>query len=264
MKKILLLITLIIVYTAIANAQEAGQVVALKGRATIERERKIAQAVLKEKIYLNDIIQTMEASRAKLLFVDDSLLTLAERTKLFVKEYFYSEEKKRSRTILNLIDGKMRSLVGNADFEVHTPTVVVAARGTYFITWIGEEDGIPVTDVYVISGSVDVRNINPAIVGVVRLEGGMMSRIHRDKPPLPPTRAPDTIVKELIDATEIVTEPKLEEKPIIERPFLEPTIPAEAVSGAERPPFTQPITNQEPPKTNLTPIKIRIPLPEVQ
>lgn len=264
MRRILLFTALIIMFSSIASAQEAGQIVALKGRATIERERKIAQAVLKEKIYLNDIVQTMEASRAKLLFVDDSLLTLAEKSKLFVKEYLYSEEKKRSRTILKLIDGKMRSFVGNADFEVHTPTVVVAARGTYFITWIEEEDGIPVSGVYVISGSVDVRNINPAIVGVVRLESGMMSRIHRDKPPLPPTLAPDIIVKELIDTTEIVTEPKLEEIHIIERPFIEPTIPAEVVSGAEKPPLTQPITNQEPPKTNLTPVKIRIPLPEAQ
>lgn len=258
-----LIIIIVLLISGVSYAQEAGQLVALKGRATIERERKVFPAILKQKLLLNDMIQTMEASRAKLLFIDDSLLTLAEKSKLYIKEYLYSEENKRSKTILNLIDGKMRSLVGNADFEVHTPTMVVAARGTYFITWIEHEEGIPVSGVYVISGVVEVKNINPAISGVVRLESGMMSRAHRDKPPQPPTHAPEGIVKELIDATELKSEAKLEEKPIVEKPVIAPEIaPHEVIEGTEKPPLTQPITNQEPPKTNLTPVKIRIPLPE--
>lgn len=262
MIKRLLIIIGVLLISVVSYAQEAGQVVALKGRATIERERSVFPAVLKQKLLLNDTIRTMEASRAKLLFIDDSLLTLAEKSKLYIKEYIYSEEKKRSKSILNLIDGKMRSLVGNSDFEVHTPTVVVAARGTYFITWVEEEDGIPVSGVYVISGVVDVRNINPAIVGVIRLEGGMMSRVHRDKPPQPPTHAPEGMVKELMDATEVKSESKIEEKPIVEKPVSAPEItPTEAIGVTEKPPLTQPITNQEPPKTNLTPVKIRIPVP---
>src|SRR5438876_11223448 len=44
-----------------------------------------------------------------------------------------------------MIQGKARALVGKlfaglgSKFEVHTPTAVAAARGTYFVVWIEEK-----------------------------------------------------------------------------------------------------------------------------
>src|SRR5207245_8550360 len=48
-------------------------------------------------------------------------------------------------SVLRMIQGKARALVGKlfaglgSKFEVHTPTAVAAARGTYFVVWIEEK-----------------------------------------------------------------------------------------------------------------------------
>lgn len=242
-------------------ADDAGMIVALKGRAVIHRDTSASYAVLKEKLYLMDTVETREASRAKILFRDDSMLTLAEKSRLSIREYLYAEGKK-GKSVFYLMDGKLRSLVGGNEFEVHTPTMVVAARGTYFITWFGIEEGTPVSGIAVLEGVVDVSNINPAIVGVVRLERGTMSKVLENKPPAPAMPTPPALLKELIDTTELQTTPEAEHKPLVEEkaPAIRQQIEAPSVTEQKVLPLTPPLENQTPP-TN-TPVKIRIPIPE--
>ncbi len=260
-KKAVLILMLLMFIPAIVGAEEAGLIVAIKGKVTILRDAKTINAILKDKIFLKDTVETKEASRAKMLFRDDSILTLAENSRVNIKEYLYSEDKK-GKSIFNLIDGKLRSLVGNSEFEVHTPTMVVAARGTYFIAYVGIEEGIPVSGVAVIEGFVDIYNINPAIVGVVRLERGTMSKVFENRLPTPSAPTPPSLLKELINATELQSAPEAEK-----------TLPPPETKAAEQPtpspvpliehkaeiPLTPPI-NQTPPST--TPVTIRIPIPE--
>jgi hypothetical protein len=93
-----------------------------------------------------------------MLFIDDSVLTLGEKSKVVVKEYVYSKEK-GGKSIFNLIDGKMKAVVGKAKFEVHTPTVVAAARGTVILIETGVRNGVPYTDVISLEGKVEVTPI---------------------------------------------------------------------------------------------------------
>ena len=74
----------------------------------------------------------MKASRTKMRFIDDSILTLGENSRVSIKEYIYSKDK-GGKSIFNLLDGKMRSVVGKTRFEIHTPTAVAAARGTIIL-----------------------------------------------------------------------------------------------------------------------------------
>ncbi|HXX82219.1 MAG TPA: FecR family protein, partial [Thermodesulfovibrionales bacterium] len=118
-------------------ADNVGSVVALKGAALIQRDAKPIEAKLKDGILLQDTVETKESSKAKLLFIDDSILTMAEKSKVIIREFIYSKDAK-GRSIFNLIDGKMRSVVGRNEFEIHTPTVVAAARGTVFECEVGK------------------------------------------------------------------------------------------------------------------------------
>jgi hypothetical protein len=229
----------------------------------ILRDTKTINAVLKDKIFLKDTIETKEESRAKMLLKDDSILTLAEKSKVNIKEYIYSKDKK-GKSIFNLMDGKLRSLVGKNEFEVHTPTAVAAARGTYFIIWAEIEEGVPVSGVAVLEGMVDIRNIDPAIAGVVTLERGTMGKVFENRPPAPPVPVPPSLMNELIEATEVQNSPETSTITVPEgRETIEqPTTPGPAplIEREGQLPQTPPIENQLP--TNTTPVRIRIPIPE--
>jgi hypothetical protein len=100
---------------------------------------------LRESVYFKDVIETQADSRAKALFEDDSILTVGENSRVEVNEYIYDPANNQRSTILRLFQGRARALVGKlfaglgSRFEVHTPTAVAAARGTYFVVWIQEK-----------------------------------------------------------------------------------------------------------------------------
>jgi hypothetical protein len=100
---------------------------------------------LRERVYFKDVIETQADSRAKALFDDDSILTVGENSRVEVSEYIYDPANNQRSSVLRMIQGKARALVGKlfaglgSKFEVHTPTAVAAARGTYFVVWIEEK-----------------------------------------------------------------------------------------------------------------------------
>lgn len=166
-------------------AEEIGSVVSLKGAATITRGAQSFKAKLKDGVRIEDIAETAEKSRAKLLFIDDSVLTLRENTKIVIKEFVYSRDE-GGKSIFRLMDGAMRTVVGKTDFEVHTPTSVAAARGTIIDFTAGESEGRFFTTITCLEGRVVVRSSDPAFPGEVVLTAGMTITIWSDEPlPLP-------------------------------------------------------------------------------
>jgi hypothetical protein len=120
-------------------AQDVGRVVALRGKATIERGGASLDAGVNAAILESDVIRTASNCRVKMRFVDDTVLTLGENSRLAVKEFIYSKGT-RGKSIFNLIDGKLHSVVGHTKFEVQTPTAVAAARGTVIYFEVGNAD----------------------------------------------------------------------------------------------------------------------------
>jgi len=170
-------------------ADNVGNVVALKGAAIIQRDAKFIEAKLRDGILLQDTVETKDRAKVKLLFIDDSVLTMAEKSKVIIREFIYSKDA-RGRSIFNLIDGKMRSVVGKSDFEIHTPTVVAAARGTVFECEVGKSGGRIFTTCTCFEGMVDIRSIDPAISGSVTLRPGMTLTVPSGQPLPAPTWAP--------------------------------------------------------------------------
>jgi len=138
-----------------AAGEAVSTMIAVKGKTFIERGSEERPAKVKDDVLLVDTVATREAAKAKMLFIDDSVLTLGEKTKVVVKEYAYSKER-GGTSIFNLLDGKMKAVVGKAKFEVHTPTAVAAARGTVFLIETGLRNGVPFTDVFSLEGEVVV------------------------------------------------------------------------------------------------------------
>ena len=164
-----------------AAAEKAGDVVSLRGTAVIERQAVKIKAALKAPLLEADNIVTLKRSRVKMLFRDDSVLTLGASSRLVIKQYLHNPKSKRTESIYELADGKLRAVVGGAGFKVTTPTAFAAARGTVFVTWFDIAKNC--TGIAVIEGTVSVRNRIETIMGEVMLKAGQMTIVPALKPP---------------------------------------------------------------------------------
>jgi hypothetical protein len=88
------------------------------------------------------IFDSQAASRCKVLFADDSLLTLGDNSRLEVTEQAYELGSDQRAFVAHLSRGSVRALItrqfegGNSTFEIDAGTSAVTARGTYFVTWV--------------------------------------------------------------------------------------------------------------------------------
>jgi len=237
MMKVMKLAVLVFAFLAFAGAtyaaEDVGAVVGLRGNAVIERETKVIEAKLKDGIQLKDSVETREKAKAKMLFIDDSVLTMGEKSKVVIKEFIYSKDQ-RGRSIFNLIDGKMRSVVGKSEFEVHTPTVVAAARGTVFDCETGKVDGNLYTTCTSFEGLVDIRSIDPTITGRVTLRPGMTITVIGGQALPTPTIVPAAPTSAVTSGGGV----------------------AESLRSLQSPPISQ-----QPPANNMTPVNVGIKLP---
>jgi hypothetical protein len=263
-KFILIPIALLMLFPTFVKAKEVGLVVRLKGIATTPREARQYKLSLKDNVLLADRVETARRSRLKMLFDDDSMLTLGANSRLIVKEYYYSDEKKRGKAIFNLIDGRLKSLVGKSEFEVHTPTAVAAARGTYFVIWLAIEKGIRVTYIVVFKGKVEFFNINPAIKEMVTLGPNMMSWIYENMPPAPPVHLPEANMLQInnpeFDFSDEIIPIDVKAVTVVECKEGELVCTGQESQVKQGSPVKQPIKDQQP-VSNTTPVHIRVLIP---
>ncbi len=173
-------------YSDISDADgnpEAGQILTVKGSVYLIRNGQKNSAEPRMQLLLKDAVVTDRGARTKLFFMDDSILNLGELSRVEVKEYLYTPEKKRSRSIYRLISGSLKMVVGRSDLEIHTPTAVAAARGTKFIVWVEGSGDNMFTGIITLESEVVVKNIVKGIAGEVTVKRGQMSRVYMHKPP---------------------------------------------------------------------------------
>jgi hypothetical protein len=170
-----------------AAAEQAGDVVMVRGKAVIERSTKKIDVGIKASLQESDSVITRDRSRVKMLFRDDSVLTLGANSRLNIKKYLMSPESKRAESIYELADGKLRSVVGSPGFKVVTPTAFAAARGTVFTVSYNAETGT--TEITVIEGSVEVQNVNAEVAGTQTVSAGQSTSVTGNQPPAPPQPA---------------------------------------------------------------------------
>ena len=77
--------------------------------------------------------------------------------------------------------------VGGAGFKVTTPTAFAAARGTIFTVAYNMETGT--TEITVVEGSVEVRNVNAEVAGTRVVAAGQSTTVTGNKPPTQPKPA---------------------------------------------------------------------------
>lgn len=166
---------------ASAAADKAGDIVSLRGTGVIERQTKKISAAPKTSLLESDQVMTLKKSRMKMLFRDDSVLTLGANSRLIIRKYLHGPGNKREESIYELADGKLRAVVSSEGFKVMTPTAFAAARGTVFITWYDNVKDR--TGVAVIEGSVLVQSSDETIKGSRTVTAGQMLFVRAHQPP---------------------------------------------------------------------------------
>lgn len=265
---IMLIVSLLIGITGNALAKdEVGSIVAIRGKALIERDKESIEAKVKDSLFMNDTVLTKEASRAKLLFIDDSVLTLGENSQVVIREVIYSKHK-MGRSIFGFLEGKMRAIVGKTHFEVHTPTAVAAARGTVILFETGiTEDGKKYTLIIVLEGEATITSTDSSVEGSVPLTAGMMVMIIEGEPVLPtPTVAPIEEIERLLNSTDSSSEVSIPGPAEIhvgpKGVLIEPAGLSVEQPAGEMVPMMSPPIDQQPATPGTTPVDINVIFPD--
>jgi hypothetical protein len=253
MKTLIAALCSILVFTVagIAAAEPVASVIAVRGKATIERKGKKLDARPKLGIELHDTVATSAGGRIKLLFIDDSVLTLAEKSRMNVDTFLHSRSD-RGRSMFNLLDGKMRAVVGKTRFEVKTPTVVAAARGTVILFDVGTLNGEPFTRITCLEGIVDIRSVTaaPGARPVMLSPGHSMVVTKGGTLPTPTQLTPAEMEKQKQDTSTSGAEIKLPD-----------VTPGDAMTGnvgITRIPVVPPFDRQQPTKVQPTKVNIGV------
>ena len=91
------------------------------------------------KIYFGDTIIVKEQSNAQILLLDETALTLGEKSELTIDEFIYDPKSKVGKIVSNIKVGTVRIVTGEIsnqnpeNLEVNVPTGSVGARGTEFV-----------------------------------------------------------------------------------------------------------------------------------
>ena len=91
------------------------------------------------KIYFGDTILVKAQSNAQILLLDETALTVGEKSELTIDEFIYDPQSKVGKIVSNIKIGTVRIITGeiskkNPDnLEVNVPTWSVGARGTEFV-----------------------------------------------------------------------------------------------------------------------------------
>jgi hypothetical protein len=130
-----LLLSLFSFSLVIAN-EFIGVVAVGVGNISNQKNEKL---ITGSKIYFGDTIIVSEQSNAQILLLDETALTIAEKSELTIDEFVYDPQTKVGKIVSNIKVGTVRVITGeiskqNPDnLEVNIPTGSVGARGTEFI-----------------------------------------------------------------------------------------------------------------------------------
>ena len=140
----LIAISLALTCSPAVAADEIGFYTAVAGQVSVTHpgDTHLIPVKLHDQVLFKDVIETQHESRTKAFFQDDSILTVGEDSRVEINEYVYQPENNVRQAVVKLLQGQLRALVSKvfkangSKFEVHTPTAVAAARGTYFTVWV--------------------------------------------------------------------------------------------------------------------------------
>jgi len=117
----------IVLYASIGNIKE------LKGNVEILRNNNVIKATLNMGVETNDTVFTHEDSKAKIVFKDNTIITIGKNSTFKISEYLYGSKPKAK---FNFLKGTFVSVTGKIGkiapkrFKLQTKNASIGIRGT--------------------------------------------------------------------------------------------------------------------------------------
>lgn len=241
---------LALVFAIALSAQPApvGRFLMVEGQVDLLKGGKLpaVPARLTDPVEAKDVIRTKSHSRAQVLFVDDTTLTLAPETRVAVADYFYDRPQGLRRVLIQVFQGLAQTVVKQVlkmekpDFIMQTQTAVIGVRGTEWYTLILPNS----TNVYNIHGLLELSSSNRSIPGSLLLPARKYSVIRRDRAPGPAQDLTPEILTLLLKMMQ--TGPQEMPPDLSGQPGLLPGFEPPKVPEAVTPPYAPTLTPHEP------------------
>ena len=192
---------------AIAEAafwkKKIGSATVVKGRVWVTREKKFKSDRVKlgTPIYQNDRIRTENKAKVRIVFKDQSIISIGSKSALTITEYIFDPAKKVRSSRLRLMWGKVKVYANDfmgyrkKKFAVATNTTIVGVRGTVFLVWIVDDT---ITRVAAFQNEVEVA-LRSDLENYIVLSANQMTQIQAGEPlsePLDVTPAELKILQE--------------------------------------------------------------------
>jgi FecR protein len=182
-------------------AEAVGKFTHVEGKVDILRQGNLPAipAHVDDALFQKDIVRTKSSARAEIRFRDNTVLRIAQRSRIDISEYFTGDSNKG---IIKLSRGQVQAVVdknvtkrislapGANRFEIQTPNAVAGVRGTIFDVLYDRN----ITTVLLKDGDICVFNIK-AEANVVCMPPGYIVTISGDRVPQPPRKATDTEIR---------------------------------------------------------------------
>ena len=130
-----LIISLSSISIGIAN-EVIGVIAAGIGDISNQKSEKLSTG---SKIYFGDTIIVKAQSNAQILLLDETALTIGEKSELTIDDFVYDPQSKVGKIVSNIKIGTVRVITGEIskndpdNLEVNVPTGSIGARGTEFV-----------------------------------------------------------------------------------------------------------------------------------
>jgi len=135
----------LLIFLPLVSQAQIGSISELRGIGEILREDSDDSLVaeLELGIASMDNVRTGNG-RLSITFLDDSTVSLTERSSIVIDDFVFDPDPSQSRLVLNMASGTARFLTGalgriNSDrISIRTPVASIAIRGTSFTTHVSE------------------------------------------------------------------------------------------------------------------------------
>ena len=133
---------------------------------TGEIEEKVRLLVVKDSVYLNEVIGTGADSATEIDFLDGTKISLGPNVRMTLDKFVFDPKPGRSTFVMTATEGVLRFFSGNLEnsaYVIKTPTATIGIRGTIF-TVVVLPDGTTAVTLEEPSSYVSVANLLGQII----------------------------------------------------------------------------------------------------
>ncbi|MBX7148850.1 FecR family protein [bacterium] len=199
MKQILYIAIIIFIIWAspVYAGTPVGEIGSLTGTVSLSGdEGSQSQINIGDTVHLNDTVTTSSKSTAQINLNDSSILSMKEKSKIYISEFLVSNGTRQSRIEIGY--GKVKANIqkmfkgAGTTTEFYTPTAVIGIRGTQLVMEVRKGS----TKVYCLEGNIRVTN--PDFPDeIINVAAGMATDVLLGQIPSIPSQIPADVLNGL-------------------------------------------------------------------